>query len=457
MLLFVLQNGLQFIVTRKSNHYLKRRSERWHYYRRVPKKYENIDPRGTIRIALETDSVMIAREKRDRLAEADETLWRAGYAGLNGFHVDLNAMQQRHKLAQMRALALGFVFRPIDELLASKELNDIVERVETVAKSENKVADAEVLLGTVDVPKVTIREALELSLTTLTIGDRKGKSPDQLRKWRMPKQRAVENFISLCGNLSMDEIDRSHARKFYEWWGTRLSSCSGSKAMKPNSANRDLGNLRKLYRMYWTYEGQEERRNPFRELRFSDTESEPTPSFSDEWVQTKILAPGALSGLHDQARLIVLALIETGCRPSEIANLEPEDIHLDVEVPYISIRAKENRELKSKSSKRDIPLVGVSHEAMRKAPGGFPHYRDKGSQLSASLMKFFKGRGLFEKDGQRIYSFRHAFEKRMLEAGLDYGLRCTLMGHKNNRPEYGDGGSLEFRRNELLKIVHHSM
>jgi hypothetical protein len=28
------------------------------------------------------------------------------------------------------------------------------------------------------------------------------------------------------------------------------------------------------------------------------------------------------------------------------------------------------------------------------------------------------------------------------------------MGHKNNRPEYGDGGSLEFRRNELLKIVH---
>ena len=42
----------------------------------------------------------------------------------------------------------------------------------------------------------------------------------------------------------------------------------------------------------------------------------------------------------------------------------------------------------------------------------------------------------------------------MLEAGIDYGLRCTLMGHRNPRPEYGDGGSLKFRRNELLKIVH---
>ncbi len=42
----------------------------------------------------------------------------------------------------------------------------------------------------------------------------------------------------------------------------------------------------------------------------------------------------------------------------------------------------------------------------------------------------------------------------MLEAGLDYGLRCLLMGHHNNRPSYGDGGSLEYRRNELLKITH---
>jgi len=42
----------------------------------------------------------------------------------------------------------------------------------------------------------------------------------------------------------------------------------------------------------------------------------------------------------------------------------------------------------------------------------------------------------------------------MLEAGLDYGLRCTLMGHKNNRPQYGDGGSMDYRRKELMKIVH---
>ena len=91
---------------------------------------------------------------------------------------------------------------------------------------------------------------------------------------------------------------------------------------------------------------------------------------------------------------------------------------------------------------------------MKRAPNGFPHYRDKSALLSNSLMKAFRARGLLPTDAHRIYSFRHAFEKRMLEAGLDYGLRCTLMGHKNNRPQYGDGGSMEYRRGELLKIVH---
>lgn len=454
MYLFVLQNGLHWTVTRRNNHYLKRRNERWHYYRRVPKKYAHFDTRGTIRVALETDSVLIAREKRNALADADESYWRSVCARKSGDTSGLSEAALRHKAAQKTALAKGFIFRPMDELVQSTDVLDIIERIEAVAVSNDKSSSAEALLGVVDIPKVTIREALELYLTKLTIGERKSKSPDQMRKWRLPKQRAVEHFVALCGNLSMDEIERDHARRIYNWWGERLAPSSDQKAMKPNSANRDLGNLRKLFRIYWTYEGQEERRNPFRELRFADTDSDKTPAFSDEWVRTKILAPGALAGLHPEAQLIVLTLIETGCRPSEIANLASTDIHLDADVPYISICAKADRELKTKSSKRDIPLVGVSLKAICQAPNGFPHYHDRGSLLSASLMKAFKNRGLFELSGQRIYSFRHAYEKRMLEGGLDYGLRCTLMGHKNNRPEYGDGGSLAFRRDEMLKIAH---
>ncbi len=70
------------------------------------------------------------------------------------------------------------------------------------------------------------------------------------------------------------------------------------------------------------------------------------------------------------------------------------------------------------------------------------------------MMKAFRSRELFPTPNHVIYSFRHAFEKRMQEANIDYGLRCLLMGHANTRPRYGDGGSLAYRRDELLKIVH---
>jgi len=224
--------------------------------------------------------------------------------------------------------------------------------------------------------------------------------------------------------------------------------------MSGSTGNKDLGSLRKLYRKYFEHIGEEERQNPFRNMRFAEAKLQSVKSFDVNWVRKRILAPDVFNGLNREGALLVMALIETGCRPSELANITPENICLDADVPHIKIRATPNRQLKSGASKRDIPLIGVAFEAMRCAPNGFPHYRDRGYLLSQSLTKAFKARKLFPTAQHRIYSFRHSFEKRMLEAGLDYGLRCTLMGHRNPRPEYGDGGSLTYRRDEMLKIVH---
>lgn len=264
--------------------------------------------------------------------------------------------------------------------------------------------------------------------------------------------RALLNFTEVIGDVPIGDLTREHALKYHKWWAARLKPKRGRKAKSPNTANRDIGNLRKLYREFFKYLGEEDRENPFRGLTFKESFAPETPSFSDDWVRTKILVPGVLSGI--KARYLAYALIETGCRPSELANLMPEDICLDAEVPHIKIRPRQDREIKTHSSIRDIPLVGVSLEAMKRAPKGFPHYRDKNDLLSQSLVKAFRNRGLMETERHVIYSFRHSFEKRMLEAGLDYGLRCLLMGHRTSRPAYGDGGSLAYRRDELMKIVH---
>jgi len=147
-------------------------------------------------------------------------------------------------------------------------------------------------------------------------------------------------------------------------------------------------------------------------------------------------------------------MIETGCRPSELSNLLPENIVLDADAPFIRIRPRSDRQVKSRASSRDIPLVGCSLEAFKRAPNGFPRYRDKGNLMSKAIMDGLRARDLLPSTDHRLYSLRHSFEKRMLEAGLDYGLRCLLMGHKNSRPSYGDGGSMAYRRDQLMKIVH---
>lgn len=448
-------------VMKDLNQYIIQRGNRWHYVRRVPNEYADIDPRGIVRRSLKTESLEVARARRDALAQADDHYWascsiapssgsgRTGVAGIS------KHAERRYQSARKRAMARGFVYTPMDELAEVGDIAELLDRLKSLSETREPVRqDVEAVLGAVEPPVYKVSEALDVYCREIAVKDLLGKSDPQKKSWQKVKRRAVNNFIRVVGDLPMNEITRDHGRKFYNWWAKRLQPNGKQRALTSNSANRDLGNLRKLYREFWEYQGDETRENPFRKLNFGNHGLRDIPHFEDEWVRSKFLKPSIFEGLNSEATLLVYAMIETGCRPSELANLTRDQIHLNHEIPFVSIKPTSNRQLKSEASARDIPLVGVSLEAFKNAPDGFPHYRDRGTLLSASLMKAFRTRGLFPSKDHRIYSFRHSFEKRMLESGLDFGLRCLLMGHKNARPAYGDGGSLEYRRDQLLKIAH---
>ena len=450
----------------RSGQYLQCRAGFWHYVRRVPKRFAEVDDRDVIRVSLRTRSEETARIRRDALIEADDLYWASlldhddERSGEEAAKRRCAVAARRYRRANARALARGFIYSPAADLAETEELTALIARLAAVdrkdkgVKTPEEFTEAEALLGGVPAPAVLLSEAFELYCNEIAVGELSSKSPTQKSAWKKTKQRAVNYFIKVVGDKPILDITRQDALKFYNWWAKRITEKSDVKRRGANTANRDLGNLRKLYRDYSTHIGDEDRPNPFRNLSFKEAGFSEIAPFEDEWVRTKILKPGVFSGLNEEARLIIYSLIETGCRPSEIANLRPEDICLEAEVPHIRIRPSKDREIKTSSSIRDIPLVGVSLAAMKKAPNGFPRYRDKNDLLSASLMKAFRNRGLFPTKNHVIYSFRHSFEKRMQEAGLDYGLRCLLMGHATDRPAYGDGGSLQYRRDELLKIVH---
>ena len=215
-------------------------------------------------------------------------------------------------------------------------------------------------------------------MSEIALDEVAGKSPEQRANYNKVKRRAVANFVKLNGDVDMRKIDREQARQVFQFWAVKVHPKNGEKPMSGNSANRDLGNLRKLYRRYFEHIGEEERQNPFRNLRFSDKKMKTVKPFADSFVRERIMQPNLFEGLNREAVLLCYAMIETGCRPSELANITLDNIRLDGEVPHIRIRSSANRALKSAASVRDIPLVGVSLEAMKCAPNGFPHYRDRG-------------------------------------------------------------------------------
>lgn len=147
----------------------------------------------------------------------------------------------------------------------------------------------------------------------------------------------------------------------------------------------------------------------------------------------------------------VLVMVNTGCRPSEIAALTPDTIHLKDNVPHISIEPV-GRQLKSRRARRRIALTGVSLEAMRGFPNGFPRYRHKAG-LSGAANKFLRENGLLESDRHSLYSLRHAFEDRLLAAKVDERVRRDLMGHRLTREEYGDGATLDYQREILAPLA----
>lgn len=453
-----------------TDRYLKKRGRVYWYRRRVPNAYAGLDTRIWVEESLRTQSLETARLRRDLKAEADEAFWRALLLNVvdpNGQAEGVRAATTaRYEAARARALEAGFVYRPAEQLAEQESAAALLERLLAAHVTRPDGQDgmvprkAEAVLGGAKEPVVRVSDAFKVYVDEIGVPDLLYKSDHQRYTWRKVKRTSVQYFIDQLGDMPIRDITRDDALSYHRWWLARMVP-GGNGKNKPftaNTVNRHIGNMRTMYERYFKHVGEDDRPNPFRGLYIKQKTETEVPPYSNRWVRTNVLAPGALKGLRPDLQLITLMLIETGCRPSEIINLQPGDIHLDGEVPYISIRARASgatrREVKTDTSERDIPLVGVSLEAARRSPAAFPHYYDRNELVSANLMKAFRNRGLLESDAHRMYSFRHSFEKRMQEANIDYQLRCALMGHKNTRPKYGDGGELAYRRAELMKIVH---
>jgi integrase len=410
---------------------IKRRGKKLSLYKRVPKRYESVEPRKFIWLSLHTDSMSEAETKKGPAWEQLVAGWEAKLAG------DTSDAEQRFEAARELAEARGFRYMRVDKV-AKLPTGELLARFDAVSVRNGKpdLKEAAALLGGAKEPELTVTRALEV-YWVLAREKTFGKSADQKRKWENPRKKAIRTFVTVVGDKAISEISGDDMLDFRAWWLDRIEN----EGLAPGSANKDLIHLGDVLKTV----NKMKRLNlvlPLSDLSFKEGEAGQRPPFSDAWIKQKILAPSVLDGLNQDARCILLAMINTGARPSELAALTSAQIHLDSNVPHISIEPVE-RQLKSANARRVIPLCGVSLDAMRVCPEGFARYRDSSASLSATVNKFLRKNRLMETPKHTLYGLRHSFEDRMLAVGIDERIRRDLMGHALDRERYGTGASLE--------------
>jgi integrase len=406
------------------------RGKTYHLRKRVPLRFAAIEPRETVWISLHTDSEKVAKTKAPAAWSEMLEAWEAMLAG------QTDKADEYFEAAKQLAQARGFRYLPADRV-AKLPIENILERVDSLRGVEGKLSqfEASAILGGVAEPTITVTRALE-AYWVLAKDKTFGKSKDQLRRWRNPRMKAVKNFVDVVGDKALAEITADDMLDFRQWWVEKIET----EDLTPNSANKDLVHLgdvlktvNRMKRLGLSL--------PLSDLSLKEGEKGQRPPFSNDWITGKLLAPKALDGLNLEARCILLGMVNTGYRPSEGACLGTAQIRLDTAVPHISIEPN-GRQLKSAYARRIIPLAGVSLEAFRACPEGFPRYADNPS-LSATVNKYLRDNGLLESAKHSMYSLRHAFEDRMLAAGVDDRIRRDLFGHSLDRERYGKGASLE--------------
>ena len=426
------------------------RGSTYHLRKRVPLRYADVEVRPIIGVSLNTDSPGAASRKAAEVWAHLVEGWESALRGETG-----NA-RLRYDAARDIAARRGFSFMPAPAV-ADMPFADLMARVQAIPAKTGGLPNLSIgnaLIGGVVEPALSIRDALG-EFWKISIDQLRGKTPDQERRWKNPRIKAIDNLIKVVGNKDLSTLTRTDAKAFRDWWNARIDK----KGLSANSANKDFTHCAHTFGVVNDALGLG-LTLPFGKLAIKATEKGQRKPFSDKWIRETILKAGALDGLNTQARTILLLCINTGARPSEIAGLMQHHIHLAGAVPYVSIEA-EGRQLKNAPSARRIPIVGVSLVAakayMLNAPASdkaFPTYFGKDA-LSATVNKFLRENGLLESRAHTLYGLRHSFEDRMTGAEPVWPerMKADLFGHALSRQRYGDGASLEHVHRRLLEIA----
>lgn len=428
--------------------YLVPRNGCWYYRRRVPQHVAALDGRPAVlrstkikvvdaSLGPPPEAQIVARE----INTATEARWSALLDGSAP-----SAAERTYTRAVERARGLGFAYRTADRL-ADGPLSEILDRVRALQASgyRDVPATIEAVLGGHPQPDIRLSQ-LATRYFDLTPDRQRAHTPRTNASWRNRRTRAVQLAVAQIGDKPLLSIARSDVLALRRW----LSDQVDRGAFRAAYASKILQVLSTMC-CELSDQLQLDITNPFAALRLADSRDGQRPPFEARYVADVLLGPTALAALNVEARAVVALIASTGIRPVEIAHARGANIVLNHAVPHLRIRDG----LKTRTTARDIPLVGSALAAARVLSGGLSaRYARKNDSLTSAIGKYLRENNLLPTPDHSLYSLRHTFKDRLRALQAPEELVDQLMGHSSRKPRYGAGYPLSVLHEWVSRVAY---
>jgi integrase len=446
------------------------------YYRRIPKDVADHFPGKTFRkVGLKARDEKQAAKEVAQLARQDDALWaslRLPEAVQSGMTTRQNRDAAQALLEQLglpRGAANKEDYEDVwTDILDDHFLPKYGDAYEDARHDERSGGDVTRVMDAIDkeVVRLVMEKPGEAPVLLSDALDKYLHTHDRGTddKFANDARRCIHAVTATVGDLPLGLYRREHAHEV-----CRALLATG---VRTTTVRRRFATIKAVFNVGVLEFDLSGVRNPFEKFKIPRLGQDAGKREPFTTAELEVIAKACLR-LDDDMRHIVAIQMDTGARMEEVAGLRLDDVLLDQLVPHVRIRPHyaHGRELKTETSERAVPLVGMALWGARRAvevskatadQNGwlFPRYAGdagvKGTHASNAINKWLRRTLGISKTS---HGFRHAMRDRLTGAEVDEEYKDYILGHgrKSVARGYGEGlrGYLELVRKQMVKVVRH--